>query len=125
MEEKQISVEEKTEPSRNFDLTSFSRAKDKMIATNEMAYQGRWNNLRNFVTRTRDYSIEEIEAIISSGSLQEQQRLSRNYFNRDGYYRQIIIHYATLLKYAGLLIPNPTIGKKLSTSHIQKRYYLA
>jgi hypothetical protein len=29
------------------------------------------------------------------------------------------------LKYAGLLIPNPSVGKNLSTSHIQKRYYSA
>jgi hypothetical protein len=30
-----------------------------------------------------------------------------------------------LLKYVGLLIPNPTAGKNLSTSHIQKRYFQA
>jgi hypothetical protein len=35
------------------------------------------------------------------------------------------LHYATLLTYAGLLIPNPSAGKNLSTSHIQKRYYNA
>ena len=57
--------------------------------------------------------------------MSEQQKLSRNYFNKDGYYKQIIIYYATLLKYMGLLIPNPSNGKNLSTSHIQKRYYNA
>jgi hypothetical protein len=30
-----------------------------------------------------------------------------------------------LLKYTGLLIPNPTAGKNLSTSHIQKKYFQA
>ena len=111
--------------SRNFDLASFSRAKDKMIATNEQAYKGNWDSVRKMVSRVRDYTPEEITSIIQSGSLSEQQKLSRNYFNKDGYYKQIIIHYATLLKYMGLLIPNPKNGKNLSTSHIQKRYYNA
>ena len=110
---------------RNFDLATFSRAKDKMIATNELAYKGNWDSVRKQVTRVRDYSPEEIASIIQSGSLSEQQKLSRNYFNKDGYYKQIIIYYATLLKYMGLLIPNPSNGKNLSTSHIQKRYYNA
>ena len=112
-------------PPRNFDLTSFARAREKMVATNERAYQDYWNSLCNRPERIRDYSTQEIESIINSGSLHEQQKLSRNYFNKDGYYKRIIVYYATLLKYMGLLIPNPSNGKKLSTSHIQKRYYSA
>ena len=111
--------------SRNFDLTSFAKAKEKMIATNENAYQGHWESVRNRLNRLKEYTPEEVSSIISSGSLTEQQKLSRNYFNRDGYYKQIIIYYATLLKYMGLLIPNPSVGKKLSTPHIEKRYYSA
>lgn len=93
-----------------------------MIATNDNAYSGIYDGIHNRLARTRDYSPEEIAAIINSGSLSEQQQLSRNYFNRNGYYKQIIIHYATLLKYVGLLIPNPSYGKNLSNSHIKKRY---
>ena len=122
MEDKQIVT---TSDSRNFDLTSFARAKDKMIATNEMAYKDHWDNMRGRLQKLKDYTPEEVASIISSGSLSEQQKLSRNYFNKDGYYKQIIIYYATLLKYMGLLIPNPSHGKNLSTSHIQKRYYNA
>jgi hypothetical protein len=110
---------------RNFDLTSFARAKEKMIATNEHAYKRHWDSVRDRMSKLKDYSPEEVASIITSGSLIEQQKLSRNYFNRDGYYKQIIIYYATLLKYMGLLIPNPSTGKNLSTSHIQKRYYNA
>ena len=110
---------------RNFDLTSFARAKEKMIATNEHAYKSHWDSVRDRMSKLRDYTSEEVASIITSGSLIEQQKLSRNYFNRDGYYKQIIIYYATLLKYMGLLIPNPSTGKNLSTSHIQKRYYNA
>lgn len=116
---------EQENDSRNFDLTSFARAKEKMIATNEMAYKSHWDSVRTRMSRVKDYTPEEVASIIASGSLIEQQKLSRNYFNKDGYYKQIIIYYATLLKYMGLLIPNPSVGKNLSTSHIQKRYYNA
>ena len=126
-------MEDKTEQttptnsnSRHFDLTSFSRAKDKMIATNDRAYANtrfaRWERFRE---RQRDYTAEEVEAIVKNGSLTEQQTLSRYFFNTDGYYKHVITHYATLLRFMGLLIPNPSAGKSLSTSHIQKRYFNA
>lgn len=123
MEDNKIVVEE--HDIRNFDLTSFARAKEKMIATNEQAYKGHWDSVRHRMSKLKEYTPEEVAQIIASGSLSEQQKLSRNYFNKDGYYKQIIIYYATLLKYMGLLIPNPSTGKNLSTPHIQKRYYNA
>ena len=108
---------------RNFDLASFKRANSGMIATNTSTYQSRWD--RKSKTRLKDYSLEEVEKIINSGSLSEQQKLSRNYYYKDGFYKRLVLHYATLLKYVGLLIPNPSFGKNLSTSHIQKRYFNA
>ena len=39
-----------------------------------------------------------------------------------GLYRRLILYYATLLTYAGLLIPNPTFGNELSTPYIRKRF---
>ena len=116
---------EQTKPTGRFDLDSYKRAKDNMIATNDTAYAGEWSSARRRVTRLKDYTPEEIERIIDSGSLAEQQRLSRNYFYKDGFYKRILVYYATLLKYTGMLIPNPSYGKKLSTEHIQKRYYNA
>lgn len=112
-------------PVRNFDLTSYARAKNQMIATNDRAYSNLIDNYHRRISDKREYSTEDIETIIDHGTLKQQQELSRYYFYRDGYYKQIIIHYATLLKYAGLLIPNPTVGKKLSTTHINKRYFSA
>jgi hypothetical protein len=131
MEEREITEmlnkeqEQNSNDFRNFDLTSFARAKEKMIATNELTYKGHWDSVRDRMMKLKDYTPEEVATIINSGVLSEQQKLSRNYFNKDGYYKQIIIYYATLLKYMGLLIPNPSTGKNLSTSHIQKRYYNA
>ena len=108
----------------NFNLDSFKKSQSAMIATSDSAYGARPGQSQ-WADRTRDYTEEQVKRIIESGSLIEQQRLSRNYFNKDGYYKQLILYYATLLKYAGLLIPNPTAGKNLSTSHIQKRYFQA
>ena len=127
MEDNKIMPEENAaELVRNFDLSSFVKSKDKMIATNDNAYRGNFDiSSYNRYDKVREYSMEEIEKIIASGTVAEQQKLSRNYFYKDGYYKQIVIHYATLLKYMGILIPNPSVGKNLSTSHIQKRYYRA
>ena len=119
-----VATEETAETTgRNFDITSYARAKTQMIATNERAYSTGWSRYNPCCDSKREYTAEDIASIIDHGTLEEQQKLSRHYFYRDGYYKQIIIHYATLLKYAGLLIPNPKFGKKLSTSHINKRYY--
>ena len=108
----------------NFDLASFKKSQSAMIATSDTAYGNRLGNAQ-WTSRVKDYTEDEVKKIIESGSLLEQQRLSRNYFNKDGYYRQLVLYYATLLKYTGLLIPNPTPGKNLSTSHIQKKYFQA
>ena len=110
---------------RNFDLTSFARAQAKMIATSDQSYDGQWRSYYRSLNSTKEYTLEDIQAVIDHGTLADQQKLSRHFFYKDGYYKQILTHYATLLKYAGLLIPNPTVGKKLSTSHIQKRYFSA
>ena len=108
----------------NFSLDSFKKSQSAMIATSEAAHRGfpsggQWTSI------TKTYTANEVEKILESGSLTELQRLSRNYFSKGGYYKQLVIYYATLLKYTGLLIPNPTLGKNLSTSHIQKRYFQA
>lgn len=118
-------MSDQNEPKRNFDLASFTRASEKMIGTNDRAYSNVNSYWRDRVESLREYSMEDVVRIINSGSLLEQQKLSRNYFYRNGYYKQIIIYYATLLKYAGILIPNPSAGKSLSTPHIQKRYFSA
>ena len=121
MEEKDLSLSE-SENKQGFDLSSFIKNKEKMIATNDNAYRGNFDIHHTRFDKVRDYTTEEIERIIQSGSLAEQQKLSRNYFHKDGYYKQIIIYYATLLNYMGLLIPNPSLGKKLSSPQTQKRY---
>jgi len=106
------------------DLTSFTTAIAKMIAKNESSYNlTRYG--RNRYERVKEYTLEEIKNIIDSGSVDAQIILSRNYFERGGFYWRLLMHYATLLKYTGLLIPNPSFGKNLSESYITKKYYSA
>lgn len=94
-----------------------------MIAKNESAWTNESPNYR--INRLIDYKPEEIAAIINGQSLQEQQKLSRNYYDKNGFYKRILLYYATLLKYTGLLVPNPNFGKQLSTSYLSKHYYRA
>jgi hypothetical protein len=109
----------------NFDLSSFTKAHERMIATSDKSYGSSSQAISQYNSRVKDYTEEEVKRIIESGSIPEQQQLSRNFFAKDGYYKQIVLYYATLLKYSGILIPNPIAGKKLSTSHIQKKYFSA
>lgn len=118
--------EQKNEPKIARELSSFTKAREKMVAKSREIY-GDYDYLSGSraARRLRKYSLKEIDEIISSGSLVEQRVLSRNYFLMDGLYKRIIIYYATLMKGAGLLTPMAGFGKKLSTDHVQKRYYSA
>ena len=57
-----------------FDLTSFKRAQEKMIATSDRAWDPPYAS-RRYLTQIRDYKPEEIDRIIESDSLSEQQKL--------------------------------------------------
>ena len=107
-------------------LTTFKSSYDNMIATSESSYNGSKYSSTLYTRRSyREYTPEEIESIINSGSLASQIKLSRAFFDKGGFYQRILLHYATLLKYTGLLIPNPSFGKSLSEKYIQKKYHSA
>lgn len=106
------------------DLAAFKKLQTGMVTINDRDLP-QSQSYFDF-ERSRVYSLEEVERIIEDvSSLQSAQELSRHYFMIDGFYKKIILYYATLLTYSGLLIPNPTFGKKLSTTHISKRYFSA
>lgn len=103
------------------DLTTFKKAFNEMVAKSANS----WNESLGYTfynRKLKEYSKEEVERIINSNSLQAQQELSRNFFYKDSFYKRILIYYATLLKYIGILIPNPSAGNELSTPYVQKRY---
>lgn len=105
-----------------FDLASFRKSNETMVATSEQSYT---NNIGRYsiYDRNKDYTKDQIEDILKNGSLETQIDLSRNYFNKSGFYKRIVLYYATMLKFSGVLIPNPARGKDLSNSNIQSRYY--
>ena len=108
----------------SIDLATFKRAFRNMVAANDAAWNTNYGSCYFRCTK-RDYSPEEIEQILSSNSLFEQQRLSRHFYERNGLYKKLIMYYASLLNYSSLLIPNPSFGKQLSTPFIEKRYRAA
>lgn len=71
-----------------FDLSTFKKAVDNMIATNGAAYSGINSYFRTIKKKTKTYTPEEIANIIESGSLIEQRELSQNYFRKDGLYKK-------------------------------------
>ena len=107
-------------------LSTFKSSYQNMIATSDSSYSGSKYSSTIYTRYSyKQYTPEEIEQIIESGSLASQIKLSRAFFDKGGFYQRILLHYATLLKYTGLLIPNPSFGKSLSESYIEKKYYNA
>lgn len=104
----------------DFDLSTFSSKVEAMVKKNA---SGDSLRERYSYLRISEYTPDEVKKIIDCGSLTEQQRLSRAFYEKDGLYKRIILYYATILKYEGIMIPHPTLGKKLSESFVTKKYY--
>lgn len=108
---------------RNFNLTTLEGAKCPVVPTSETS----WTQLSYGIPRRygyfgRDrYDEKDIKDIIENGDVLAQQKLSRYFYERSPLYRQQIIHYASILKYVGILIPHSKSGS-LSTPNIKKRY---
>jgi hypothetical protein len=88
----------------NFSVAEFAKAQNSMIqkSTDNSSSLG-W---QNYGRKTKNYSRKEVTEILDRGSETTKRELSRSYFYRDGFYRRILIYYATMLKYTGVLIPN-------------------
>lgn len=93
-----------------------------MIATNKSAY----NNLNGYKYSSwnlrREYTQPQVEKIIKCGNLSEQIQLSQYFFARDGFYKRIILYYATILKYVGYLSYNMSYGQSIKKDANKKRY---
>lgn len=76
-----------------------------MIATSSDAYQKL--NGKTARRRKNEYDSEEIKRIIADGDVIECAALSQYFFNTNGLYKRIIIHYATFLTYSWILVPYP------------------
>lgn len=102
----------------NFTLDQFKRAQDGMIAVSDSSF-GSYSSFSR-LKQDRD----SIKDTIENGTIEQKRELSNLYFDQDGFYKRIIIYYATLLKYSGILIPhkNPLNGKGFSNGNLKKYY---
>ena len=107
----------------DFSLDAFKASINAMIATSDSGYHSIYEIGR--LRRVKEYNEEEIKRIIDSGTLQQQQDLSYSYYSIDGFYRRICIYYATILKYLGILIPDPAFGHTITEENISRRYHKA
>ena len=101
------------------DLATFQKVTNNMIATSDQAYR-EWER---FERTTRVEDKQEIDGIIREGTLEEKRTLSRRFFLKDGFYRRIMIHYATILTYSGILIPKVRPGQSITSPKTKKKYY--
>lgn len=104
-------MQETRQPLHQFNLETFKKNVENIIKVNE-GYDTSNEWPFTSISRIRDYTHEEIHDIIRNGTLEQQINLSRNYFYMSGFYKRILIHYATLPMYAGVLIPKFTLTEK-------------
>ena len=84
-------------------IDAFKKNFKGMIAASDAAYQrisGKYSNKRE-----RTFTKEEIKRIVEQGNPIERAALSEYFFATNGLYKRIIIHYATFLTYAWILVP--------------------
>lgn len=69
-----------------------------------------------------EYTPDEVDDVIANGTIAQKRKLSRDFFERNGFYKRIILYYASLLTYQGILVPEPKGKNQLSNSTLTKRY---
>lgn len=97
----------------------FENAIRSMIATNLDSYNSIGSSLR--AEKIKPYTREEALETIRYGNPNELRQLSMTYFYTSGFYRMMILYYATLLTYATLVIPKMSGDKKV-TSQVTNIY---
>lgn len=112
-----------TNPKPTYDFSSFKLAMENM----SQKKNSNSNSSFNFwgYRQSSIYTIDEVEKILTNGSPERKKELSFSFFESDGFYKNLITYYATLLTYQGLIIPNPSPGRKLSEKSLKKQYLAA
>ena len=108
---------------KQFSLSEFKQELDGMVSKNTGTYINTHDQFWGGRVKTKTRTLQELQDIVSNGNITVQRALSNEFFNSNGFYRQIVMHYGTLLKNVGILIPNPSYGKSLQDKPIAKRYY--
>jgi len=82
----------------------------------------RWGGRRSNGVQDRDFTVEEIQAIIRSGDSQAIRELSRYYYRTNGRYRNVINFLSNLFLYDTLVTPIYEVGKGSKTQMIKAFY---
>lgn len=105
-------------------LSTFKKSQTAMVAINDRAYSSKYG-INRYSETLKEYTAEDVDKILASGSSSALLNLSRTFFTKGGIYKRIVLHYATLLKYVGLLTPIVSSKQNVSSANIQKRYLQA
>lgn len=81
----------------------FKKAFKGMVATTSDAYQKL--NGKTAKRTNQLYNKEEIRRIVAEGGPIERAALSSYFFETNGLYKRIVLHYATFLTYSWILVP--------------------
>lgn len=93
-----------------------------MVATSDAAYQK--TDSKFVKKRTKIYSKEEIYSIVEQGDPIARAALSEFFFDTNGIYKRIILHYATFLTYSWILVPQLKNRKSsITDKKIADKYY--
>lgn len=111
--------------SNNIDLSNFKKVTSNMISLNGDLLDGWKSKNTKEVVLYENYTSEEIKRIVKEGSTEERQLLSRVFFYKDGLYSRVLLHYATLLKYIGVLVPKVKYNGKIRSKTNKKKYFEA
>lgn len=101
-------------------LTLFKAANDKMIAMSDKSYS---KYISTEKKKIGTYTKKQINDIIYSSSNALKAKLSYDFFQTNGWYSRILIDYATLPKYYGIVLPKVNQAKKITDKEISKKYY--
>lgn len=85
----------------------------------------RWGGHRSNGVSNRDFTVEEIKAIVRSGEISAIRELSRFYYRTNGRYRNAIEFLSNLFLYDTLVTPIYEVGGKGSKTQIIKAFYNA
>lgn len=105
-------------------LTEFKRAFKGMTAASEDAYVK--TNSKYTRSRHRSYDRNSIDRIVQDGDPVSQAELSKYYYETNGTYKRIILHYATFLTYSWMLVPSLKNRKDvMNNKQVATAYYKA
>lgn len=97
-------------------VSRFEKAIDSMIATTLNSYNSIGATSR--AAQVSYYTKEEAKRIIENGDSADLRDLSISFFYRSGFYRMMILYYATILTYSTIIIPKIKDNKKPSQTTI-------